>query len=61
MGNKPIPSESELRVHDISNNKIIESEKIVDDCSKGNKCTVTKVNDFFLVTFSNRKLIIETY
>ena len=31
----------------VSNNKINESEKIVEDCSKGNKCTVTKVNDVF--------------
>ena len=28
-------------------NKISESEMIVEDFSKGNKCTVTKVNDVF--------------
>ena len=32
---------------DVSNNKMNEAENIVEDCSKGNQCTVTKVNDVF--------------
>ena len=43
----------------VSNNKINESEKIVEDCSKEKKCTVPMLKDAFLVTLASRNLIME--